>query len=185
MEDLRGGHRIRAYALEGRGEDGRWLALAEGISVGHKKIDVFPAAIVDRLRLRITKNVGMPVIRELAAFYADGIKVGKGSHAHRKDPAISCGRWDQGAEAVKLNLTPHIRIPATYQVSLPPSVKVVSAKLWFNGSELPPADCKIEGACVIIRQTQQVTNQTQTDLELSFAPNATAGEATIRMISEH
>ena len=185
MEDLRGGHRIRAYALEGRGEDGHWLALAEGISVGHKKIDVFPAAIVDRLRLRITKNVGMPVIRELAAFYADGIKVGEGSHAHRKDPAMSCGRWDQGAEAVKLNLTPHIRIPATYQVSLPPSVKVVSAKLWFNGSELPPADCKIEGASVIIRQTQQVTNQTQTDLELSFAPNATAGEATIRMISEH
>jgi alpha-L-fucosidase len=184
MEDLRGGHRIRAYALEGRGQEGRWLALTEGISVGHKKIDVFPAAVVDRLRLRITKNVGTPVIRELAAFYADGIKLGEGPPAHRKDPAIPCGQWNQGVETVKLNLTPHIRMPATYEVSLPPSEKVVSAKLWFNGSELPPDDCKIEGACVIIRQTQQVTDQTRTELELRFAPGVAGGEAAIRMISE-
>jgi alpha-L-fucosidase len=71
MEDLRGGHRIRAYILDGRKPDGQWVPLATGISVGHKKIDVFPDAAVDRIRLRVTRNVGTPITRELAVFYTE------------------------------------------------------------------------------------------------------------------
>lgn len=188
MEDLRGGHRIRAYALEGRETGGKWLTLAEGISVGHKKIDVFPTVSVDRLRLRITKNVGMPVVRELAAFYAEEIGVGQGSSvtpsAVSNAQSARVTATEQNAESVKFNLTPHIRLPATYEVSLPPSAKIVSARLLFNGSELPPEDCKIQGAGIIIRQTQQVTDQTRTELELKVAPGAPVGEVTIRMISQ-
>jgi alpha-L-fucosidase len=188
MEDLRGGHRIRAYALEGRETSGKWLMLAEGISVGHKKIDVFPTVSVDRLRLRITKNIGTPVVRELAAFHAEGLGVGQGSSA--KPSAVGNAQsarvtaTEQNGETVKFNLTPHIRLPATYEVSLPPAVKIVSARLLFNGSALPPEDCKVQGARIIIRQTQQVTDQTRTELELKADPAASAREAEIRMISQ-
>ena len=74
MEDLRGGHRIRAYVLEARGADGKWNPVAAGSSVGHKRIVVFPEMSADRLRLRVTRNVGMPIVRELAVFFAEGVK---------------------------------------------------------------------------------------------------------------
>jgi hypothetical protein len=37
---------------------------------------------------------------------------------------------------------------------------------------------------IIVRQTQQVTDQTKTELVVRFEPGASAGEAKIRMISE-
>lgn len=308
MEDTRGGHRIRAYVLEGRGADGKWLTLADGISVGHKRIDVFETTLVDRLRLRITKNVGTPIIRELAAFHADGVsaeqrsltrgrpttassthsdpyapdKATDGDDATRwsaKDADVTpwlevdfghpttfgevairelahriqafvieyrddisapwmtaftggsvgddykrsfprvtgrfvrlrvvkggslgptlwefsvypgweeaapCGNWKVGAERVTFDLTRHIRMPATYEVALAPEGKtrINSAKLLFNGVEMPAEDCVIQDGKVIVRQTQQVTEQTRTELELGFASGASAGHATIRVVSE-
>jgi hypothetical protein len=40
------------------------------------------------------------------------------------------------------------------------------------------------GVRVIVRQPQQVTAQTGTELELQFAPSTPAGKVTIRMMSE-
>jgi hypothetical protein len=308
MEDTRGGHRIRAYILEGRGAEGKWLTLADGMSVGHKRIDVFETAVVDRLRLRITKNVGVPIIRELAAFHADGVSVEQRSltrgrpttassthsapyapdkatdgndstrwgatdndvaawlevdlgepatfgevavHelAHRiqefaieyrddatgpwktaftggsigddyrhsfprvngrfvrlrvvkggnlgptiwefnlypgKEEAAPCGQWNAGATRVTFDLTRHIRMPATYEVTLFPEgeARINSARVLFNGVEMPAEDCVIKDGKVIVRQTQQVTTQTKTELELGLAPGAPAGNATIRVVSE-
>jgi hypothetical protein len=307
MEDTRGGHRIRGYALEGRNASGQWQTLAEGISVGHKRIEVFADATVDKLRLRITKNVGTPIVRDLAAFYADGIEsvnqvraltegkpttassmhsapyfagmgtdgsaqtrwgakdvdpnawlevdlgqpqsFGKvvlrelgdrirefvieyrndtnaawqvaftggavGRHYTREFPAVTgrhvrlrvvkggklgptlwefelwpgkdagspCGTWAKGAASAKLDLTAHIKMPATYEVTVGP-VKIVSARLLFNGAELPPEDAVVKDGKVIVRQTQQVTAQTRTELKLELAHDAPAGNATIRMMSE-
>jgi hypothetical protein len=307
MEDTRGGHRIRSYALEGRNAAGQWQTLAEGSSVGHKRIEVFAEATVDKLRLRITKHVGTPIVRDLAAFHADGIEsvnlvraltegkpttassthsapyvpgmgtdgsaqtrwgakdadtnawlevdlgqpqsFGKvvirelgdrirgfvieyrndtnaawqaafsggavGRHYTREFPAATgrytrlrvvqggklgptlwefelwpgpsasspCGQWESGATTVRLDLTAHIKMPATYEVTVGP-VKIASARLLFNGAELPPEDAVVKDGRVIVRQTQQVTAQTRTELELTFAPGASAGNAAIRMVSE-
>jgi alpha-L-fucosidase len=307
MEDTRGGHRIRSYALEGRNAAGQWQTLAEGSSVGHKRIEVFAEATVDKLRLRITKNVGTPIVRDLAAFYADGIEsvnlvraltegrptTASSTHSapyvpgmatdgssqtrwgakdvdtnawlevdlgqpqsfgkmvirelgdrirefvieHRsdtnaawqvafsggpvgrhytqefpaatgryarlrvvqggklgptlwefelwpgKDAGSPCGGWAKGAASARLDLTPHIKMPATYEVTVG-AVKIASARLLFNGAQLPAEDCAVKEGKVIVRQTQQVTTQTKTELELTFAPGAPAGNAAIRMTTE-
>jgi len=61
-EDYRLGHRIRAYVLEGR-VNGDWVKLSQGTSVGRRKLDLFAPVMVDRVRIRVTKMVGEPVIR--------------------------------------------------------------------------------------------------------------------------
>ena len=185
MEDIRGGHRIREYVIEGRGEGGAWSPLANGISVGHKRIDLFPEAEVDALRLRITKQVGIPIVREFAAFYVEDAAAALTTTEVVK--AAPCGDWVQGSAGVTLDLTPHILMPATYAVTLKSSatVKVRSAKLLFNGAELPPEDCIVQGNTITVRQTQQViAGETMTKLALAFEPGCDAGTAEIRMISE-
>jgi len=176
--------RIRAYTLEGLDESGQWKPLVEGISVGQKRIDVFPEAAVKKLRLRITQKVGTPIIRELAAFYAVGVKpLQEKTSAQVAKP---CGSWPDGATAAKLDLTPHISIPATYLVTLAPAgkVQVQSAKLKFNGNEMPAEDVQVNDNKITIRQTQQVMSGAKTELDLTFAPEAQAGTAQVRMVSE-
>ncbi|NNM87205.1 MAG: alpha-L-fucosidase, partial [Phycisphaerae bacterium] len=70
MEDYRQGERIRAYKVEGL-MGGEWRELCRGTAVGRMKIDVFPPAIADKLRLRVTRSVGEPIIRRFAAFHVE------------------------------------------------------------------------------------------------------------------
>ena len=70
MEDITGGERIRSYAIDGLLAGNTWRTLAEGLSVGHKRIQRFPAVKVSTLRLRVTKAVAPPKIRQLAAYHA-------------------------------------------------------------------------------------------------------------------
>ena len=67
MEDIRQGERVREYVVEGLA-GGAWRELARGVSVGHKRIDRFPAATVSRVRLRVLKSVAEPLIRKLAVY---------------------------------------------------------------------------------------------------------------------
>jgi alpha-L-fucosidase len=73
MEDIREGQRVRAYRLEGFA-GGKWKTLvANGLSIGHKRIDLFPQMEVSRVRLLVAKSVGKPLIRRLAVFCAEGV----------------------------------------------------------------------------------------------------------------
>lgn len=182
MEDLRGGHRIRGYVLEGRNAAGNWQPLATGISVGHKRILVFAETTVDKLRLRITQKVGTPIVRELAAFYATGITIPT-AEVSAAEVSVPCGKWDQGAVTAKVNLSPYIKIPATYEVTVG-QAQIRSAKLLFNGVELPAEDCTVQNGKIVLRQTQQVTEHTKTELVIEFKLDTPAGEAKIRMTSE-
>ena len=74
-------------------------------------------------------------------------------------------------------------MPATYEVTVG-QAKVRSARLLFNGAELPQEDCRVQDGKVIVRQTQQVTAQTRTELVLELDPDAAGGEAGIRIVSE-
>ncbi len=59
------GQRIRSYKIEGRdATTGNWIKIAEGTSVGRRKIDpIIPATEVDQLRVKIISSVGTPLIR--------------------------------------------------------------------------------------------------------------------------
>ncbi len=67
MEQISLGERVLEYVLEAESR-GRWIELARGTAIGHKKIDTFPAVKASRIRLTITRSVEKPVIRHLAVF---------------------------------------------------------------------------------------------------------------------
>ena len=69
-EDYRLGHRIRVYEVEGR-VNGKWMILSRGTAVGRRKIDLFEPVMVDRVRMKITKSVGKPVIRRFLVHKVD------------------------------------------------------------------------------------------------------------------
>lgn len=56
-EDIRYGERIREYVLEAQ-VNNKWIKIAEGMSVGHKRIQSFNPIEVKNIRLRITKASG-------------------------------------------------------------------------------------------------------------------------------
>ena len=67
MEDIAQGERVRQYVIEGL-TDGQWKELARGTAIGHKKIDRVPSTLVAKVRIRVLKSAGEPIIRRLAAF---------------------------------------------------------------------------------------------------------------------
>jgi alpha-L-fucosidase len=68
MEDIREGERVREYVLEALVR-GKWRKVRKGISIGHKRIDAFPAVRASAMRLRVTRSVAKPLIRRLAAYH--------------------------------------------------------------------------------------------------------------------
>ena len=68
MEQITEGERVRRYVLEGFCGD-RWIKLAHGQSIGHKRIERFPPSQVTKVRLRVTESTAEPLIRKLAVYH--------------------------------------------------------------------------------------------------------------------
>ena len=68
MEDLREGHRVREYAVEGLISDKGWQPLASGTAIGHKRIERFKPVDVTKVRVRIARSVGTPTLRNVSVF---------------------------------------------------------------------------------------------------------------------
>ncbi|PWD98884.1 alpha-L-fucosidase [Marinilabilia rubra] len=66
----RRGERVEKHILEAR-LDGEWVQVAEGQTIGHKRILRFPAVITDALRLIISKSRATPCISEVSVHYYD------------------------------------------------------------------------------------------------------------------
>lgn len=69
MEEIAQGARVREYAVEAK-TNGAWKELAQGTSIGHKKIDRFPPQEASALRLNVKRAVSEPLIRKFAAYSA-------------------------------------------------------------------------------------------------------------------
>ena len=72
QEDIREGHHIRKYIVEGELAEGGVKTLCEGTCIGHKRIQMFAPEAVRKLRLRVTEEKGAPLIRSLAAMNIPG-----------------------------------------------------------------------------------------------------------------
>lgn len=70
MEDIPEGERVREYVIEGLAGRNEWRRLCDGISIGHKRIQRFDPVEVAKLRLRVTKSVAEPMIRNFGGFCA-------------------------------------------------------------------------------------------------------------------
>ena len=68
QEDIQYGERIRSYQVEGL-INGKWSILAEGESVGHKRIEQFEEVAVSRLRLKVNRYTREPKIKNLSAYF--------------------------------------------------------------------------------------------------------------------
>jgi alpha-L-fucosidase len=70
MENLTGGQKIAEHCIEAM-VDGRWQRIADGQTVGHKRISRVAPVAVSKVRFRCLKSIqGRPEIRRLAAYWA-------------------------------------------------------------------------------------------------------------------
>jgi alpha-L-fucosidase len=67
MEWLNAGQHVEKYAIEIYRE-GKWISVAGGLAIGHKKIDAFPGATTSRIRLNIVSSSTEAHIREFQVF---------------------------------------------------------------------------------------------------------------------
>ena len=67
MEWLNDGQRVQKYTIEVLIE-GAWKRVAEGQAIGHKKIDIFPAVVAQRVRLNLLSTSAEAQIREFQLF---------------------------------------------------------------------------------------------------------------------
>ncbi len=70
QERIEEGERVRDYRFEAR-IDGRWMTIAKGSAIGHKKIDRFAPVTADGLRLTVRQADAEPLIRRMACYLAD------------------------------------------------------------------------------------------------------------------
>jgi alpha-L-fucosidase len=67
MEDISRGELVREYTVEGLTGDG-WIELCKGTSIGHKRIERFETATVNKVRVSFTQYVDEPAIRKIAIY---------------------------------------------------------------------------------------------------------------------
>ena len=67
-EDISLGERVLAYELQGKNASGNWESILKGISIGHKRIDLFRPTELSAIRLIINEDRGKPHIAEFSAF---------------------------------------------------------------------------------------------------------------------
>ena len=70
MEDITSGERVREYVVEAFIPGSGWQNVCEGVSIGHKRIQQFKSLKAAGIRLRVTKSVAEPIIREMAVYNA-------------------------------------------------------------------------------------------------------------------
>ena len=68
MEVIANGERVREYVVEALVRGGQWKRIAEGTSIGHKRIQTFNPVEAAKVRLRVTRSVATPQIRNLAVY---------------------------------------------------------------------------------------------------------------------
>ncbi len=68
MEWLNAGQRIAKYAIEALEEGDSWRRLYTGLTIGHKKIDIFPPVTARAVRLKILSASDRPMIREFQVY---------------------------------------------------------------------------------------------------------------------
>ncbi|PZX57886.1 alpha-L-fucosidase [Algoriphagus chordae] len=63
------GQRVKSFVLE-KESDGNWEKIAEGTTVGHKRILRFPDVLASKVRVRFTDGKDIPVISEIGIYNA-------------------------------------------------------------------------------------------------------------------
>jgi alpha-L-fucosidase len=120
QEDLAFGQRIRKYSIEGL-ENGKWVLMSEGSSVGQKRIDPFEGKTITKMRLTVTESAAEPVIKTFSAFFIEGYQQ-KAGVADAAKNTTTIGSWNRETfsddwKEFRLDLTPYIKFIGQYTLS--------------------------------------------------------------------
>jgi alpha-L-fucosidase len=69
MEDITKGERVREFEIDVL-VGGKWVSVAHGTAIGHKRIVRLEPVMAGSVRLRVTKSVGEPIIKRLSLHLA-------------------------------------------------------------------------------------------------------------------
>lgn len=120
MEDISLGERIRAFKLDGK-VDGKWEHIFTGSAIGHKFIQQIPVKRYEQIKLTITKSVGEPRIKRMAAFYTNKpfieLPVVKESWNLRSVGTWSIETNSAATKDITLDLTDYCQAAEPYEVA--------------------------------------------------------------------
>ena len=160
MEDIRNGHTVRAYAIEGL-RNGNWNELYRGCSMGYKKIDYFPEATVTRLRIRVIDCSGEAMINRMAAFRVSLVpgqfpdlgsfvvdKKNEDGLEWERVALLECGE-DPGVWSELIDLSPYITEVGQYELEIRQAagdgrLDNITCALLLEGLEAPDAIRKLD-----------------------------------------
>ena len=116
-EQIALGERVRAYRLEGK-TGSIWKLLAEGTSIGHKRIQPVTPATVSAIRFVATESTGTPSLRTFAVYNTDVAPPSDWSAITSVWSSNLVGSWGNGSFA--LDLTKHILVAGQYALRFRP-----------------------------------------------------------------
>lgn len=165
QEDIRRGHAVRKYRVEGLC-NGEWQLLAAGEPVGYKRIETFDKVVVTALRLLITESATTPDILLFDAYETEHFAA---MPAEAKNEWLVVEAWQSinpSAEwqTVEIDLTPVITEPGEYRVEIRPeeggaSLETAEAVLVIAGVEAPRLISPVDAPNAwLVQRTDQVTN---------------------------
>ncbi len=170
-EDIKGGQIVRAYEVDGLIKN-EWKKLLDGVSIGYKKIDVINTVTVEGLRLRVTRDVGEPVIRSFAAYEVVTTDERPDTGDTKERAWRDVPEWRKVAlteewKTIDLDLSTYITTPGQYEVELRgtggqggPEVRKVMVVV--AGTEAPRLITQLKRPTAwILSRTDQVTDDAQ------------------------
>jgi len=174
MEDYRYGHRIRQYRIEGL-ENGEWIELCSGQSVGRKKIDYFPEVELSEVRFIVSKSVNEPLIRSLAAYYVDNFEPPIRKPVQAYSQWVNVGEWntgsfEEGVMKMQIDLSERINLPGQYLVkfSCECEISLSNAEIHYEGRKALDEFVRIAGNEIRINRTAMVTEESSSVLHVTI-----------------
>jgi alpha-L-fucosidase len=191
MEDYRQGERIREYVVEAFSGE-KWSELSRGTSVGRMKIDVFPTAQAEKVRLRATKLAAEPLVRRFAVFNVDNVDAVPAGKVNAAEKGWKqCAAWDAEkmtgrTTMLEVDLSPFIPQPGQYEVKFDQigggkAMKIVKATLVYEESEATPGLLSRLGPYSFnVNRAAQVTAEMSSLLRVKIKAHGSRGVVVIR-----
>ncbi len=197
QEDLAQGQRVLSFKIEGMNDNGSWINLYDGTSIGSKRICNFNQVILKHLRATFTNAKAIPNIANFAAYYIkdihsdlekrddpgsfyDGI-AGKMGAVQQENTVVEIGRWDVTSyskewKEMSLDLTRQVTKIGQYEVTFFPndtnSISGLEFKDWememYGGKTKKTVEFLKESSTFRITRSQQTLDEFPTILRVKI-----------------
>lgn len=127
------GHRILHYAIDAF-VDNAWQQVSGGTAVGRRKIDLFTVVTTSKIRIRVLKQVGTPLFRQVQVYKVDPnmIKILKQVTHGDGWIDVEVNSAPKSGSICDIDLSKHVVKPGQYEVRIE-GAKIKSAVPLFEG----------------------------------------------------